>query len=59
MEGLLVGRRPDPEFKVLPILERVAVPLKKQIHSLWILLDPGQLLNKQVEAVVRNAFFQF
>lgn len=29
---------------------------KKQVHDLRVLLDPHLLLNKQVEAVAREAF---
>ena len=33
---------------LLPVLEGVALPLKDQVHSLGVLLDPSLLLEAQV-----------
>lgn len=48
---------PDLGLKVLPALNGVALPLKKQVHSLGLLLDLCLLLDKQATSVARIAFF--
>lgn len=58
MKVLLVGGRFDLGFKMSPILELVALCLKEQVYSLGMLLEPGLLLDKQVEAWGKMAFHQ-
>lgn len=53
----LMSRRYDPKFKVSSVLDRVALPLKEQVHSLGVILDSGLLPNNQVMAKSRNAFY--
>ncbi|XP_053112476.1 uncharacterized protein LOC128327575 [Hemicordylus capensis] len=55
-EVLLVSRRANRDEEILPVLDGVALPLKEQVRSLWVLLDPALLLGAQVEAVARGAF---
>lgn len=38
-------------------LDEVAFTLKKQVHNLGLLLDPGLLLNKQIIAVSRSDLY--
>lgn len=46
------------EFKVSPIKDQVALLLKEKMCILGVFLEPGLVLDKQVAAVVRNAFYQ-
>lgn len=55
-EVLLVNGRSNPGFKVLIVLVWVAHSLKEHMSSLRVLLDPVQLLDKQVTAVAWRAF---
>ncbi|XP_053169630.1 uncharacterized protein LOC128353010 [Hemicordylus capensis] len=59
MEVILVSRRANRDKDILPVLDGVALPLKEQVRSLGVLLDPALLLEAQVEAVARGAFAQF
>lgn len=38
------------------VLDGVVLTLKKRVLSLWVLLDPDLLLDKQVAAVARGFF---
>lgn len=58
MDVLLVGRRSDLGYKVSLILGGVAFPLKEEVHSLEVLLDPSLLLGKWVASVTRHTFYQ-
>ncbi|XP_053111557.1 uncharacterized protein LOC128327186 [Hemicordylus capensis] len=42
----------------LPVLHRVTLPLKDQVCSLAVLLDPKLSLVSHVEAMIRSAFYQ-
>lgn len=53
-----VGRRTYLGVKVSPILDRVALPVKKQVHNLGMLLGLRVVLYMQVEAVTKNVFYQ-
>ncbi|XP_053106346.1 uncharacterized protein LOC128325025 [Hemicordylus capensis] len=55
-EVLLVSRRANRDEEILLVLDGVALPLKEQVRSLGVLLDPALLLEAQVEAVARGAF---
>lgn len=57
-EMLLVGGSPGPSNGLFPVLGGVALPLKEQIHSLGVLLDPGLLSDKQVAVMSRGTFHQ-
>ena len=41
-----------------PVLDRVALPLKEQVRSLGVLLEPSLSLEAQVASVAWNAFYQ-
>lgn len=51
MKVLLVDRRFESEFHA--ILDGITLLLKEQV-----LMDPGQLLSKQVVAVAKSVFYQ-
>lgn len=51
---LLVSGRCDPGFKMPPILDGDALPL----HSLGVLFDQDQLLDKQVAALTKGVCYQ-
>lgn len=58
MEMLVMGPYSDLGNGCILTLDGVALPCKNQVHSLGIVLDTVQLLDKQVMAMVRSAFFQ-
>lgn len=58
MQLLLVSRRSNPVFKLSPVLDGVAVPLKEQVHRVRMLLDPVLLLDKHMQAASWNGFYQ-
>ncbi|KAF7254272.1 putative RNA-directed DNA polymerase from transposon BS, partial [Varanus komodoensis] len=58
MEVLLVGGSDFGEGDLDLVLNGVALPLKDKVRSLGVLLDPELLLEAQVTAVARSAFFQ-
>uniref|UniRef100_A0A803TAK2 Reverse transcriptase domain-containing protein n=1 Tax=Anolis carolinensis TaxID=28377 RepID=A0A803TAK2_ANOCA len=43
-------------YRLQPVLDGVALPLKTQVHSLGVLLDSSLSLEPQVSAVARGAF---
>ena len=55
---LLVGGSSDRMVGVQPLLDGVAVPLKEQVCSLGLLLEPSLSLEAQVALVTRSAFYQ-
>ncbi|XP_061460454.1 uncharacterized protein LOC133373973 [Rhineura floridana] len=57
-EMLLVNGSPD-QLDVRPVLDEVTLPLKEQVRSLGVLLDPSLSLEAQVASVARSAFYQF
>ncbi|KAF7239274.1 Inactive carboxypeptidase-like protein X2 [Varanus komodoensis] len=57
-EVLLVGGSSFGEGDLDLVLNGVALPLKDKVCSLGVLLDPELLLEAQVTAVARSAFFQ-
>ena len=52
---LLVGGSSDRMVGVQPVLDGVALPLKEQVRSLGVLLEPSLSLEAQV---ARSAFYQ-
>lgn len=52
---LWVGGSQVWELAVFPVLNVLALPLKEQVHSLGILLDPALLMKPQV---VLSPFYQ-
>lgn len=42
----------------LSLLDGVAVPLKEQVCSLWVLIDPALSLEAQVSSASRSTFYQ-
>ena len=46
------------ELGCLPVLDGVALPLKEQVHSLGVLLDPSLSLEAQVTSVAQNNHYQ-
>lgn len=40
------------------MMDKVRLPLKDQVHSQEMLLQPALLLGKQIAMVARNAFYQ-
>ncbi|XP_061451815.1 uncharacterized protein LOC133369973 [Rhineura floridana] len=56
-EMLLVNGSPD-QLDVRPVLDEVTLPLKEQVRSLGVLLDPSLSLEAQVASVARSAFYQ-
>ena len=57
-EVLLVRKSTTRVLDYHPTLDGVALPLKEQVRSLGVLLDPQLLLDSQVAAVARGAFAQ-
>lgn len=57
-EVLLVGHVSDPSTGITPMLVGAACPLKAQVHSFWVLLEPKLLLDSQVAAVATSASYQ-
>ena len=55
-EVLLVGAPPNRLKGNFPALDGVTLPLKDRVHSLGVLLDPGLILEAQVDSVSRGAF---
>ena len=43
---------------VQPVLDGVALPLKEQVRSLGVLLEPSLSLEAKVASVARSAFYQ-
>lgn len=41
-----------------PVLDRVALPIKKQVCSMEVLLDPDVLSDKEVTTAARSTFYQ-
>ncbi|KAF7252094.1 RutC family protein in vnfA 5'region [Varanus komodoensis] len=58
MEVLLVGGSGFREGELNLVLNGVALPLRDEVHSLGVLLDPELSLEAQMTAVARSAFFQ-
>ncbi|XP_061470050.1 uncharacterized protein LOC133379228 [Rhineura floridana] len=57
-EMLLVGGPSAQMVDVRPVLDGVTLPLKEQVRSLGVLLDPLLSLEAQVASVAQNAFYQ-
>ena len=55
---LLVGGSSDQMVGVQTVLDGVAIPLKEQVHSLVVLLEPSLSLEAQVASVAWSAFYQ-
>ena len=54
----LVGGSSDRIVGVQPVLDGVALPLKEQVRSLGVLLEPSLSLEPQVASVAQSAFYQ-
>ena len=58
-EMLLVGDCSDRMVDVQPVLDGVALPLKEQVRSLGVLLEPFLSLETQVALVAQSASTSF
>ena len=57
-EMLLVSGSSERIVGVQPVLDGVALPLKEQVRSLGVLLEPSLSLEAQVALVAWSAFYQ-
>ena len=57
-EMLLVGDSSDRMVGAQPVLDGIALPLKEQVCSLGVLLEPSLSLEAQVASVAQSAFYQ-
>ncbi|KAF7248980.1 Phosphate acyltransferase [Varanus komodoensis] len=57
-EMLLVGASSDQMEGIQPVLDGAPLPLKKQFHSLGVLLEPSLALEAQMASKIQSAFYQ-
>lgn len=50
VKGILGGRKADSIMDLQPLLDGVAFPVKDQVCSLGMLLDPALLLDKHLDS---------